>query len=48
MELENTIKENSVSIKATNDKYIGKFFKLQIVINSVIIAEKKIEICNLF
>lgn len=48
MELENTTKENSVSIKATNDKYIGKFFKLQIVINSVIIAEKKIEICNLF
>ena len=48
MELENTIKEDWISIKTTDDRNVGEFFKLQIVINSVIIAEKKIEICNLF
>lgn len=46
--LDTSISGSTIDIKVIDSNSVGKDITLQIVINNVIIIEKKIEICNLF
>ena len=46
--LDTSISGSTIDIKVIDSNSVGKNITLQIVINNVIIIEKKIEICNLF